>query len=398
MNSTDLESWLVILVCYFIRKELVPLCIVLELLNLRVWQGSLYRSNTHHGALLGVTSLLMATAAPIQHLIFSFFPLHRLLPQTLTFGESVFLSQLLGMIILPVFGPALSTFGTLVPSFSAVFSEAVVLSALALITSWSFLPAVPCFVVVVSAAYFHLQSLYPSPLETFISHVSSPSHISILGYWMICLISIPLLSVINQSIVKLPNTVNRKFFHFLSVAMFSPVILEDTQFMRLSFSIAISLFIVVESYRVLEFPGHSHLSSFMKQFRDSRDSHITLSHLFLLVGIALPVFLASSTLAQFSGIISIGIGDSFASIAGTFFGRHKWPNSSKTIEGTLASWLSMTVSVFILGQHIGVYCTQQWYMRMAGATLLTALLETFTQQFDNLFLPLFLQTLLTKLN
>ena len=40
--------------------------------------------------------------------------------------------------------------------------------------------------------------------------------------------------------------------------------------------------------------------------------------------------------AGFSGIISIGVGDTMASIAGLRYGRRRWPNTKKTLEGTAA--------------------------------------------------------------
>ena len=40
--------------------------------------------------------------------------------------------------------------------------------------------------------------------------------------------------------------------------------------------------------------------------------------------------------AGFSGIISIGVGDTMASVAGLRYGRRQWPNTKKTLEGTAA--------------------------------------------------------------
>jgi len=58
-------------------------------------------------------------------------------------------------------------------------------------------------------------------------------------------------------------------------------------------------------------------------------------------------------LAQLSGIISVGIGDSFASIIGSKIGVHKWPGSKRTLEGSLAG---------LVAQFIFISCL--WYFGM----------------------------------
>ncbi|RUO95322.1 hypothetical protein BC936DRAFT_144457, partial [Jimgerdemannia flammicorona] len=43
-----------------------------------------------------------------------------------------------------------------------------------------------------------------------------------------------------------------------------------------------------------------------------------------------------SVLAGLSGILALGLGDSMASIVGKYLGRHRWPGTNKTVEGTAA--------------------------------------------------------------
>ncbi|CAF4036548.1 unnamed protein product, partial [Rotaria sp. Silwood1] len=58
-------------------------------------------------------------------------------------------------------------------------------------------------------------------------------------------------------------------------------------------------------------------------YEDEKDTgSMMVSHLFLIIGLSYPVWLADDNrrLAQLSGIISVGIGDSIASIVGSKIG------------------------------------------------------------------------------
>ena len=99
------------------------------------------------------------------------------------------------------------------------------------------------------------------------------------------------------------------------------------------------------------------ISQVFDRFRDEKDSGIlTLTHIYLLIGCSAPLWLSSSSssitneskLLLASGVITVGIGDSFASIGGYYFGAHKWPNSSKSYEGTLCSFVSQLMALVLL--------------------------------------------------
>jgi len=117
--------------------------------------------------------------------------------------------------------------------------------------------------------------------------------------------------------------------------------------MHLAFSVALAGLIFLEYIRyfaVVPFGKEIHL--FLVGFLDARDGGpIILSHLYLLVGCAAPVWLAEKhILAGLSGIFALGVGDAMASIVGKRFGRHRWPGTIKTIEGTLAFVVSVMVA------------------------------------------------------
>lgn len=83
-------------------------------------------------------------------------------------------------------------------------------------------------------------------------------------------------------------------------------------------------------------------------------------------------------------MLIIGIGDSAASLVGVSFGRHRWPRTRKTVEGSAAAVVAVLVCVAILAPPSPL---DEW-LKLASATVLACLVEAFTSQIDNLFLPL----------
>ncbi|KAF9427320.1 hypothetical protein BGZ94_005126 [Podila epigama] len=131
----------------------------------------------------------------------------------------------------------------------------------------------------------------------------------------------------------------RKYYHALAVLMFIPGYIADEPFMHIAFSVGLAALIFLEYIRyfaVVPFGKEIHL--FLVGFLDDRDSGpIILSHLYLLMGCAAPVWLAEHhILAGLSGIFALGVGDAMASIVGKRLGRHRWPGTIKTVEGTVA--------------------------------------------------------------
>ncbi|KAF9217667.1 hypothetical protein BGZ59_001597 [Podila verticillata] len=150
-------------------------------------------------------------------------------------------------------------------------------------------------------------------------------------YWMNA-------SIRRRSIMGSLNN-RRKYYHALAVLMFIPGYIADEPFMHIAFSVGLASLIFFEYIRyfaVVPFGKEIHL--FLVGFLDERDGGpIILSHLYLLMGCAAPVWLAEHhILAGLSGIFALGVGDAMASIVGKRFGRHRWPGTIKTVEGTMA--------------------------------------------------------------
>lgn len=94
-------------------------------------------------------------------------------------------------------------------------------------------------------------------------------------------------------------------------------------------------------------------------FRDYQDEgRLLLTPVYLLVGCALPIWLTDVedgnilTPVQYSaaiaGILSIGIGDTFASIGGSLFGRTRWKGRHFYISTSHQNTLLFQVFVFQL--------------------------------------------------
>jgi len=99
---------------------------------------------------------------------------------------------------------------------------------------------------------------------------------------------------------------------------------------------------------------------------DERDAgKIVLTHIYLLAGCALPSLLcpypgrgdgeaalgSGGSIVPYAGVLILGVGDTVASIVGTFFGKWLWVPSKgtgKTVEGTVAGWIATTGSAMLL--------------------------------------------------
>lgn len=74
-------------------------------------------------------------------------------------------------------------------------------------------------------------------------------------------------------------------------------------------------------------------------FADEKDSLLSLTPLYLMCGLSFPLWMPTSNLpllVLLSGVLTVGIGDTAASFVGGKWGSHKWHDTEKTVEGTVA--------------------------------------------------------------
>ncbi|CAM8946100.1 unnamed protein product [Rhodiola kirilowii] len=202
---------------------------------------------------------------------------------------------------------------------------------------------------------------------------------------------------------KVERILLRKYYHLMAVCMFLPAVIYQPMFLDLAFGAAMAVFLVLEIIRIWRmWPLGQLVHQFMNAFTDHRDSDILIvSHFSLLLGCALPIWMSSGyndrPLAPFAGILSLGIGDTMASMVGYKYGVLRWSKAGKkTIEGTavgITSMLAACLTLLPLLASTGYLVTENWFPLLFAVTV-SGLLEAYTAQLDNAFIPLVFYSLL----
>lgn len=214
----------------------------------------------------------------------------------------------------------------------------------------------PCYLLFSSSVIFFYS--WEKLLDSC-ALLASPLTLFLLVYWLLCLYVV---AVHSKDVLcakyrsSLKRDIDRKFYHIAALVLVIPAYLANVQLLKTCLSIATAAFIFIENTRrVYEIePLTRFMLSFKRQQTDSQ-----LSHLFLLVGCAFPVWFRSSIL----GIVVLGAGDAASSVVGIKYGRHRWPGSRKTFEGTLAGIAcNLLFSKLITGSYnlIGFVASAAW--------------------------------------
>jgi dolichol kinase len=231
--------------------------------------------------------------------------------------------------------------------------------------------------------------------------------------------------------------IRRKWFHFVAILLFGPITWLMPELMSLGYAVATCILVVIEcsQLRTKVTVVQKFYQSFLDENKDMIDSatnlayngsggnnrgqEFVLSHIFLIVGCATPLWIAngcgvrSLSGAEFIGrsmttkatpdtwvrylelwgVLCLGVGDAMGACIGRLYGRRLWGKNQRTIEGSIAMWLSMTM-VLIVGILVGGGGLENertgplsWTTILVSTAGIT-LLEAFTWQMDNLVLPL----------
>ncbi|XP_076104228.1 dolichol kinase-like isoform X1 [Mytilus galloprovincialis] len=218
--------------------------------------------------------------------------------------------------------------------------------------------------------------------------------------WYGLLTAITVMYMLLHSKQTSVSTATRKFFHVIIVAVYIPGLLLDPTFLTTASLLAFCVMCVIETLRHMDVQPFGRLiEEKYKLFLDKQDEGpLALTPIYLIFGLSLPLWMSFifriqvSDISVYAGVISVGIGDAMASVIGSKIGRVKWPGSSKTVEGSLASLLSQIVTLYCL-QYTGKVESSWTFITLIAVTI-TTVLEAVTTQIDNLVLPLFLYTIL----
>jgi len=202
--------------------------------------------------------------------------------------------------------------------------------------------------------------------------------------WGVC--TLLALHIVAQQDSRGITTITRKYFHFLVVVVFTSGVMVNRSLLYLASIVGLSVMILLEHMRFAKIqPVANIISAAFKTFQDKNDrGDLILTNIYLLVGVSLPLWLTpdlekADPLLLLSGVLSIGIGDSFASIFGSKFGRTIIPQTQKSVEGMMASILAQLVFVKALNMELNLV--------LVFGICVVSIVETLTTQVDNLVLP-----------
>ena len=277
---------------------------------------------------------------------------------------------------------------------------------------------------------FPAQTLTPLSTAEYIRQVViGPANTRLLlaAYCSLTIV-LGLICVLSLSSVVEVDT-RRKVFHGTMVFMLLPTIFIDPCFVSLALTLVLAIFLLLDLIRASQLPPlSSPIARFLTPYVDGRDLRgpVVVSHIFLLVGCAIPVWLSlagvertggeddgawggwdvgTRDVSMLAGVVCVGMGDAAASLIGRRYGRRKWPwAGGKSLEGSLAFAVAVTIGLvfgkiwLVIGwSGLGtrdVWCAVVWMGKAAlcavGASLNEAVL---TGGNDNVVVPVVLWVL-----
>lgn len=213
-----------------------------------------------------------------------------------------------------------------------------------------------------------VDSRPPEGLAEYLRHTVigvSNTRLIMFGYCLVVL-SVGMVSVLRLTAFVEVDT-RRKVFHGMMVAMLLPSIYIDPAFIALALALVLVGFLLLDLLRASQLPPLSKpIAYFLTPYVDGRDLRgpVVVSHIFLLVGCAVPLWLslADSKMvgerpwkgweirerdtSMVSGVVCVGMGDAAASLIGRRYGRRKWPwAGGKSLEGSAAFALAVTAGL-----------------------------------------------------
>ncbi|KAK8382349.1 hypothetical protein O3P69_015344 [Scylla paramamosain] len=242
----------------------------------------------------------------------------------------------------------------------------------------------------------------------------SPARLFLLGWWFLLTLFAVSITTWARRKNHLPTTVLRKVYHVVITLVFIPGVLLEPSFLLLAATAATMACLLLEVVRVEKIPPFAEvISQAFTPFLDEKDEGLlVLSHIYLLAGVSSPLWLtpcplgeakvgeawqANAVLPLLAGVLAVGIGDTAASVGGTYLGQRRWSGTKKTVEGSLCGMVAQLVVVGVLVGAGLVHLSLGGWGRLLVSAALVAVVEALTDQVDNIVLPLMLYTPLMDL-
>ncbi|QPG74132.1 hypothetical protein FOA43_001454 [Brettanomyces nanus] len=188
---------------------------------------------------------------------------------------------------------------------------------------------------------------------------------------------------------KIPFGFRRKIWHFVTLTALGYPITVEPQLTSLALVGLFCIFAIVELIRANNLPPFGgFIRKILIPFQDRKDTEgaYVLSYLFLVLGVALPLWLSNCTGTQGSviGLVVLGLGDSFASLIGKSMGQLYWPEASKTIEGSFFFFFFTAFALYTY-QNVGENSYDNYSLLLTP--VITAILEGNMSMNDNVVVP-----------
>ena len=263
------------------------------------------------------------------------------------------------------------------------------------------------FVVTLSLAMFVFSQIINEVLNFFVSFFSEnqPIRLYLIIYW-VCLVTICLIYAIRRISSIKASTAERKVFHVFILLVYIPGLFFDIPLLFFSSTLVFCSFVFISIICAYELkPLVIYLLPILNIFTDKQDMGLfILTPIYLVLGLSYPIWIffiknpyvigginSKLPLVCFSGILSVGLGDACASVVGSKYGFIKIPGTTKTVEGALSSIAIQLFAIFCLD----FFCVVQvFYVNVFFAVCIISIIESCTDEIDNLVLPLLMFMLL----
>ncbi|KAL7671691.1 hypothetical protein ACOME3_006594 [Neoechinorhynchus agilis] len=218
-----------------------------------------------------------------------------------------------------------------------------------------------------------------SPVVWTFYFIFSTRRIVCLISWVAAGIACIFLAILAH-VQKWKRAQSRKTFHLAASVVFSVGLMVDVELLTISSAVLFGVLVLMEAMRLQQ---HSMIGSYLVEslfalFSNNEDrTQLEISPITLLGGLSYPLIfpssqrrnistrwlLGKSNVALFAGVLSTGIGDSFAALIGSTYGTHHWPGSERTLEGTASGFISQILFCALVLWPAGIFSGIQSGMR-----------------------------------